>query len=456
VSQSSSPEQVVRDVIAAADRRRRAQRAGRGLATIAPIAAAGLLAVAIAARLFSWPLAATVAVSALLVSTVGLGIAIARRSRPVTDTIAAGIDGDAGCGGELRSAYWFASAASLDDWTRFHLERAADHLAKVVWRDVYPPVPARRAWWLTAALVIAAFALPAGLPTWSTAPAEVSAAARADELAAEIDALPPELQQQILEILEKIQTRQITREEALAALRELPGFSKLDAELREQIENSLRDASAEPRSADKSSEPDLGAGQTSADVQWARENMASRMANEEAQKAEAGEKGAEGEQANQLGRMDQAALEEAGEASPGRSGMKVAAKDGMQTEGTTGMMLKNGETGDPGTAFGGKRGSVKYGSGNPSEIAAVLKREQIEASANLDNANLKNEDKRKKTEQGWSTLRYTRVTGLSTFDRARTDAPRAVPEARRPLLERYFVRPPDEMPAVPPSQADKR
>jgi hypothetical protein len=133
--------------------------------------------------------------------------------------------------------------------------------------------------------------------------------------------------------------------------------------------------------------------------------------------------------------------------------MKVPAKDGVQTEGTTGMMLKNGETGDPGTAFGGKKGPVKYGSGNPSEIAAVLKREQIEASVNLDNSNLKNEDKRKKTEQSWSALRYTRVTGLSTFDRARADASRAVPEARRPLVERYFVREPapDDQPATPPS-----
>jgi hypothetical protein len=137
--------------------------------------------------------------------------------------------------------------------------------------------------------------------------------------------------------------------------------------------------------------------------------------------------------------------------------MRVPARDGVQMEGLTGMMLKNGENGEPGTAFGGKRGQVKYGSGNPTEITAVLKREQIEASANIDNANLKNEDKRKKTEQSWSALRYTRVTSLSAFDRARADAPRVVPEARRPLLERYFVRQPtlDEQQAAQPPPAGK-
>jgi hypothetical protein len=151
-------------------------------------------------------------------------------------------------------------------------------------------VLARRAWWLTAALIVTAFVLPAGLPTWSAGPADVSAAAKAEEFAAEIDALPPELQQQILEILEAVKTGRFTREEALAALRELPGFSKLDAELREQIANSLRDASLDLQASDRSSAPDLSPGQTSADVQWA-ENAASRLANEEAA-AETGEKNA--------------------------------------------------------------------------------------------------------------------------------------------------------------------
>ena len=463
MSASIPPATVVRDVIATADRRRRAERATRALAKGAPIGAAVILLIAVASRLVGWPLAVTLTLTAIAVVGAGVALWIARRPRPVTDLIAAAIDDDAKLAGELRSAYYFAAASAettekslkgapkepvkQDDWTAFHLERAATRVSTVSWRDVYPPTSTGRAWTVTAALMVAAFLLPAGLPVWPSAPAAVSAATQNPELAAELELLPTDLQLQILDIMEALRTGKLTLEQALAALRELPAFQKLDKDLRDQIENSLQDVGQSTDESERTDATDAAPGQTTSDVQWARENMASRLAAEQAQKGEGGEPPKEIEQTPARGEHDQSG--EKGEGSQAQASARVPAKEGMQTEGATGMALRNGETGDPGMAFGGKKGSVKYGTVDATELAAALKKEQIEAIANLDNSNLKNEDKRRKTERGWSALRYTRVSGPTSFDRARTEAPHIVPEARRPLLERYFVR--EAVPETPPA-----
>ena len=98
--------------------------------------------------------------------------------------------------------------------------------------------------------------------------------------------------------------------------------------------------------------------------------------------------------------------------------------------------------------FGGKRGNVRYGSSQAAEIAASLKREMVEAAVNVDRSDLEDDDdRRRKTQQSWSALTYTQSGTRASFDRARTDAARSVPEARRLVVERYFVRPADEPPA---------
>jgi hypothetical protein len=106
------------------------------------------------------------------------------------------------------------------------------------------------------------------------------------------------------------------------------------------------------------------------------------------------------------------------------------------------MMLGNASAsvGDPGSMFGGKRGNVRYGTSEASDIAASLKREMVEAIVNADRSDLENEDRRRKTQQSWSSMTYTRAGARASFDRARTEAVHAVPEARKLLVERYFVR----------------
>jgi hypothetical protein len=121
----------------------------------------------------------------------------------------------------------------------------------------------------------------------------------------------------------------------------------------------------------------------------------------------------------------------------------MPAKPSESAEGASVMMLGNPSStvGEPGSVFGGKRGNVRYGTSQAADIAASLKKEMVEANVNVDRSDLDNEDRRRKTQQSWSSIGYTRSGGRGSFDRARTDAVRAVPEARKPVVERYFVRP---------------
>src|SRR5262245_64350680 len=112
----SQPDSTVRNLVAAADRQRRARTAFSRIQWLAPRVAAAALVVAAGARWLgasawiSWAAFATVA--AILLS---LWI-VMRRERDTTDAIASAIDTDASLAGELRSAHWFESQSSRDAW----------------------------------------------------------------------------------------------------------------------------------------------------------------------------------------------------------------------------------------------------------------------------------------------------------------------------------------------------
>ena len=76
----------------------------------------------------------------LVLESVGLSayIFVATRARALADRAAAAIDVDAGLGGELRSASWFASREERDDWADLHLERAAARLNGIDWASCIP------------------------------------------------------------------------------------------------------------------------------------------------------------------------------------------------------------------------------------------------------------------------------------------------------------------------------
>jgi hypothetical protein len=460
VSEASSSAGIVLDAVAAGDRRRRSRAVWQQSARVAPYAAALVLLVALAASAAGWsflvPLGAWLVLVAILLAR---GFLLTRPEAPADRAIAR-LDEDAGCGGEIRSASWFASRPPAGPWDAFHVQHAAARLERLDWRTVYPPVQARGPWLAAAVLSIAAFAMPVGIPSgsWTSASASPAAEVLADLV--DIEGLTPELTERLLELLAAIQQGQMTPVEALAALREITDFLTIDPALQEQIARLLEDAGGDRDPFEKLNAPALrDAEAMTGDVEWARENLASRLASDAAQKATENAEAAAAERTSENQKpgptTEQSAEGQMGEASEGQPGARVPARAADAADGAAAMMLGNANSpvGEPGSVFGGKRGNVRYGSADAEDIAASLKREMVEAVVNVDRSDLDNEDRRRKTEQSWSRLSYTRAGSRAAFDRARSDAVRAVPEARRLLVERYFVRPPveDGSPAGPPA-----
>ena len=104
------------------------------------------------------------------------------------------------------------------------------------------------------------------------------------------------------------------------------------------------------------------------------------------------------------------------------------------------MMGGAGMMGGDSQAGAGGNSGQKTGQADVKSIAEALRRELVEAAADARGENVPIEDIRRKTEQGKSTLGFSRVVPLATFDHSRTTAPPAVPVARHPLLYNYFIR----------------
>jgi hypothetical protein len=434
----------LRDVVAQADRQRRARIADRLLSRAAPLAAAALLALAVAGRFAGWP--RWVPLAALGVTALALGVfaVIQRRALPTSDAIATAVDADAGLRGELRSAHWFEALAPETDrgpWAEYHIGVAADRAAKVDWPALYPAVKAGRQWAGTALLSVAIIALSVALPARvATAPAD--GAAMDPALAAQ---LPPDLAKKLAALMAQLQAgeadakaKQLSLEEMKALMAKLdPAMQKKLAEMLEKMsmadpqDKAKANADARPERAENS------AAGLPEDVRWAQEDLAQRAAqgNEDRQtnaknpsaSSETGEKGMGSAQAEQ---------QKAGAAETATPMVREAAADpgGKMMMGGGGPM-----GGDSRPGAGGNQGA-QQGAAEALLLAQALKKDTLEAHADALGENVEKDDLKKKTEQGKSALGYSRVAETRTFDPSRAAAPPPVPEARRQLLLNYFIR----------------
>jgi hypothetical protein len=449
VNEFLSSASVVLDCVSAGDRRRRRQAVRRKLSRLAPVGAALVCLAGVGAAAAGWSAAVTLSVWIVLLAGLTAWAVAATREREITDENAAIVDRDAALHGEIRSAAWFARQAAADPWAAFHLDQAARRVQAIEWAAVYPPVRANGAWLAAAVLSVAAFAIPARMPAGTTAAAAAPQAVEALETLAEIEGLSPELTARLLELLAAIREGRVTPVDALASLQDLRAFLEMDPVVRERIAQLFDQAADDQDPFERADAPAVADAEAMADDQeWARENLASRLATDAAQRA--GEPAA-GEQKEQEASekegptTEQSADGQTGDPSEGQAGARVPARRSEAADGAAVMMLGNASSsvGEPGSVFGGKRGNVRYGTSEAAEIAASLKRELVEAVVNTDRPDLDEEDdRRRKTQQSWSSLAYTKSAGRASFDRARTDAVRAVPDARRLVVEQYFVRPP--------------
>jgi hypothetical protein len=438
----------VRDAVSRADRQRRSRLATRALVRLIPAAAAAVLVLAIAARWAGWPVFVTVAAFAVLAVGLVVYTLYRRRAREISDRIALSVDSDANLGGELRSAHWFATTGSGDEWAAYHVERAADRVGQIDWAALYPPVRAMKTWAVSAVLAVAAVAFSIDLPGLRPqSRAEAADAGNAATAAIAPEEIPAELRKRIEELLAAMMAEKMTDKEAalkLANLKEL--MDQLDPSLQKKIAELLKkqplgaDAQTKRRDLDEEDRAERAErGENSAaglpeDVRWGLEDLAARLASANldrktaeknpAASSETGEMGRGSEQAQQAGQNQMQLMREAAK-DPGAAQMMM---------GGAGMMGGDSQAGAGGNS------AQKAGQADVKSIAEALRRELVEANADARGENVPIEDIRRKTEQGKSTLGFSRVLPMTTFDHSRTAAPPAVPVARHPLLYNYFIR----------------
>ena len=221
---SSPAGETVRAALAAADRWRRTRQSSRHIWRGAPILAAIALGVALVGKALGW----VPWVPFAILAAGGLGFAlyaiVSRRPHTLSDAAAASIDTQAGLGGELRSASWFAGREQRDGWANLHLQRAAVRLETVTWATLYPSVRAPRARAATAVFAIAALALTVVLPervsvarteSGSTPPCK-TATPDGRPIVAEL-LLPPELLAQLQALLAAAEMGNTAEAERLAS-----------------------------------------------------------------------------------------------------------------------------------------------------------------------------------------------------------------------------------------------
>jgi hypothetical protein len=447
--ENASVQNVVRD----ADRRRRSRDGVRLLARLAPIAAGIVLVTATAGRLAGWPARSAVGLLIAFAAALTVFFLIRRRSRATTDALAAQIDAEAGLSGELRSAHWFESRGSNDEWAEYHLDRARERLSGVGWADLYPAARNGRAWVITAALTVAAVGLMVTLPRTQEVRLDPELAA---EIAAVADQLPPDLQKRLDELLSAVKAGEPGAAEAseatLAELKEL--LSKLDPELQRKLADLAKQLREQKdlKNADEgdqraSDDPDSNAGMPE-DMRWAAEDLAARLANANfdrqtaeknpAASSQTGEKGPGSPQAEtanaQPNDNKDAQMMRAAASDPGASQLMMAAVGSMGGDSSSGPGSNQGNNCGPGS-------DPAQCAKEFASIAQALRKELIEASSDMLGENVKTEDFRRKTEQGTSSLGFTRIAPPATLERSRAASPPAVPDARRPLLFNYFIRP---------------
>lgn len=442
----STPSDRVQEIVVLADRRRRSRDAVRVLVRFAPMAAGALLAFAFLTRIFSWPAAVPAVIGVALVVALAAAVVVLGRRRPSTDAIAARVDDDASLRGELRSAHWFAAASGRDDWADFHLGRAATHAEQVDWTALYPPVRATRTWAAAGVMLVVAVLINAGVPglvpaSWTrTAGAAGQSASVSDELQKKLEAL-----------LAAIEEGRLSAADTKASLQQMKDLmAKIDPELQKKIDQLLKDKPLGDQANNKRQDLDketlaeraerdkASTGGLPEDVRWALEDLASRLAQQSAERQTAKGNPAASQETGEKGVGS--AQAETAQATAAEAAMQMVREAASEADAAKMMMGGGGMMGgDSQSGAGGNKGK-ETGAADALLIAQALRKEILEATSDTLGSNVNKEDLRRKTEQSTSSLGFTRVQTPASFERGRADAPQPVPEARRDLLLKYFIR----------------
>jgi len=453
-----SADQIVRQTVLAADRRRYGRETARMLWRWAPRVALGCAAIALVSRWMHWSLGIPATVFALAVLAGVLFVFVFRRPRPVSDAVAATIDAEAGFAGELRSAAWFASRESRDEWAEYHLEHAAMRLSAHDWAALYPPYRAARQRAATAALLAVIVTLliswPGRVQIVASAPVTKSAVPVVPEGTDMLTPVPDDLRKQIEDFLASVEKNAAAAQQQTKTAAKLwnymatfnlpddPEALKKLAQMMDPTQKGSADEAAKKmleladqanKAAEASSIPpelrkamqDLGAQLSgAADAEQHSSERASQQQNAAGKNATPGEPSD-----GQLGDFDKSSIQ--------------FSKDNTASAGAS-MMIMSEQPGQPGggsaSGYGGAGGPQGPKNGTMPNLALeqALRRETIEASSDTAGDNVMSET-RHKTERTDATVAYTHgaAGGLT---QGRAAAPPPIPEDRRTVVETYFTR----------------
>jgi hypothetical protein len=460
VQVDASAEEIVRQTVLAADRRRYGRETARMLWRWAPRVTLGCAVIALVSRWMHWSLVVPATIFALAVVAGVLFVFVVRRPRPVSDAAAATIDAEAGFGGELRSAAWFAGRDGRDEWAEFHLEHAAMRLRAHDWAALYPPYRAARQRATTAALLAVIVALliswPGRVQIVASAPVTKSAAPVVPEGAGMLTPVPDDLRKQIEDFLASVEKNAASAQQQTKTAAKLwnymatfnlpddPEALKKLAQMMDPTQKGSADEAAKKmleladqanKAAEASSIPpelrkamqDLGSQLSeAADA----EQHSSEQASQQQNAAAAPQNGAAGEPSDgQLGDLDKSSIQFSKDntASAGASMMIMSEQPGQRGGGSS-------------SGYGGAGGPQGPKNGTMPDLALeqALRRETIEASSDTAGDNVMSET-RHKTERTDATVAFTHgAAGGLTQGRAASPPP--IPEDRRTVVETYFTR----------------
>jgi hypothetical protein len=452
-----SAAETVRARVALADRLRRRRETSRRLWRAAPVAAALCAGVAAGARWAGWSPLLPLGVLGVAVAALAGYAYASRRDRAISDTTAAGIDGLAGLGGELRSASWFAAHDGHDPWVDFHLARAAERLQATDWTELYPPVRARRAKAASAVMAIVALALVLVVPGQHGLHTSVFATGAAEargRTPSPAGSLPADLQKLLEELLKRAEEGG-----AANAGRELTAGEVRDLLAKLAQARDLRNAKDATRDTDAAGNPlGLPGRKKDLDELAARAQRASAITSLSPEVrdalADVAEKLSDMADAQPSTPRDPseaigAADAPKGDAAQAKNGGNKyddssiqAVKDASAGGGIGVIMMANEDgqpAGEPGLGLGGASAENK-GGGRMPDFAAALRKETIESYKD-DTGEKTTQDIRRKTDRATAAVAYA-GTQPAAFDKGRATAPPAVPENRRAAVRTYFIRKP--------------
>jgi hypothetical protein len=335
------------------------------------------------------------------------------------------------------------------------LEDAASRAADVDWTRVYRQPAMRLSWALTicCALLTAGLAvrpLPR-LARRTTAAADASPAATVPDPAptSSPDA-PGSLVPQILEGMKAMRAGRKPSEAQLSAIGEALETARYDPAARKRIEAEVNGSGPNANDGAKSSPPDDQSAAWSddyhngfemSDLDWAYQEALARGRSEETPQVEPG-----GEVTPPAGTTAPPGKGRQGE--PSASGQLSGTPIEGDTRGRpvdfTSLLRgsQHASSGAPGAPDQAKDG------GRAARLAAALRTEVVHASSETTLPELDRPAARRATNASKTPLATPVTTDAVRYDRSRATQPPAVPEARRPLLRGFFLRPAEPAPVV--------